>query len=105
MHNRIIKTLLLIFALNVSIQAQVKKYDFGDSIFVWASNLKMREGPSPDAKIVGKVAYGSAVVIVDDEIGKVAYKYKAVEKQKKLILDKTTFYLKGEWVKANYWYC
>lgn len=95
--------LLFLFALACKTQTQEKKYAFGDSIFVWAFNLDMYENPNPDAKIVGAIPYGSAVVIVDDSIGKVAYKYKALE-SKTFAYGYTSplFYLEGFWVKVNF---
>jgi len=103
MRNIFVLLFILTFGLSFNLQAQVKKHAFGDSLFVWASSLNMRESPSPDAKVVGKVAYGSAVVIVDDEIGKVAYNYKAVDAWTSDYGEKfAPFYLDGFWVKVNF---
>ena len=98
-----ISTILLLTSGLSFLQAQVGRYAFGDSIFVWASSLNMRENPSPNSKIVGKAPYGSAVVIVDDSIGKVAYKYKAVESKTLENGEKSKpYYLEGFWVKVNF---
>ncbi len=103
MKNTVPFILSLLFFLTSDLQAQVKKYVFGDSIFVWASSLNMRESPHPSAKVVGKVPYGSAVVVVDDSIGKVAYKFKAVAEDTLDSGEKTKpFYLHGFWVKVNF---
>ncbi len=103
MKNTVPFILSLLFFLPAGLQAQVKKYAFGDSIFVWASSLNIRESPSPSAKVVGKVPYGSAVVVVDDSIGKVAYKFKAVAEDTLDSGEKTKpFYLHGFWVKVNF---
>jgi len=103
MRNKFAVLLILKLGLGFNLQAQVGKYAIGDSIFVWASSLNMREGPSPKAKIVGKANYGSVVVIVDDTIGKVAYRYKALEKTSLQGGEKSKdFYLNGYWVKVNF---
>lgn len=103
MKNVLLTSLSLFLALSVLAQEPVKKYAFGDSIFVWASSLNMRESPNPNAKIVGKAPYGSAVVVVDDEIGKLAYKYKAVEAwTSEYGVEHDAFYLNGFWVKVNF---
>lgn len=103
MKNTVPFILSLLFLLPSDLQAQVKKYVFGDSIFVWASSLNMRERPSPDAKVIGKVPYGSAVVVVDDSIGKVAYKFKAVAEDTLENGERSKpFYLHGFWVKVNF---
>jgi len=98
-----ISTILLLTSCLSFLHAQVERYAFGDSIFVWASSLNMREGPSPNSKIVGKAPYGSAVVIVDDSIGKVAYRYKAIEAKPLENGEKSKpYYLNGFWVKVNF---
>ncbi len=128
MKNIFVTLLILTFALNFNLQAQVKKYASGDSNFVWASSLNIRESPSPGAKIVGKVAYGSVVVIVDDEIGQVSDRYAAVQEiittdtnhyvlEERRVDENTTistpkyhiikevkpaFFIHGFWVKVNF---
>jgi len=103
MKNTVPLILSLLFFLPSDLQAQVKKYVLGDSIFVWASSLNMREGPGPNTKIIGKVPYGAAVVVVDDSIGLVAYKFKAVAEDTLDSGEKTKpFYLHGFWVKVNF---
>ena len=95
--------LLICFGLSLSLQGQVNRYAFGDSIFVWATSLNMRESPDPDATVVEKVTYGSAVVIVDDSIGKVAHKYKAIESKSLENGDRSKpYYINGFWVKVNF---
>lgn len=95
--------LMLSLVLSFKLEAQVKKYAFGDSIFVWASSLNLRESPAPNAKIVGRVAYGSTVVIVDEEIGKVAYRYQAITPKTAENRAKYESYnLNGFWVKVKF---
>lgn len=103
MKNTTLFTLLFLFALSCNTQTQEEKYVSGDSIFVWAANLDMYENPDPDAKIIGAIPYGSAVEIVDDSIGKVAYEYKAIE-SKTFEYGHTSkpFFLDGFWVKVNF---
>lgn len=103
MTNKVAFLWILCFVLSLTLQAQAKKYAFGDSIYVWASSLNMRESPSQKAKIVGKVPYGSAVVIGDLEMRKTPYKYKALEASTLEGTNKTKpFYLNGFWVKVEY---
>jgi hypothetical protein len=103
MSNKVVALLMLSLALSFKLEAQVNKYAFGDSIFVWASSLNLRESPNPNAKILGRVAYGSTVVIVDDEIGKVAIKHQAITpKTAENGAKYESFYLNGFWVKVNF---
>ena len=128
MRNKVAFLWILCFVLSLTLQAQAKKYAFGDSIYVWASSLNMRESPSQKAKIVGKVPYGAAVVIVDDSIGKVAHRYKAIQEiitidtnhyvlVERRVDENTTistpkyhirkeiepaFYINGYWVNVNF---
>ncbi len=103
MKKELVLLLIITFVLNENLQAQVNKYAFGDSIFVWASSLNLRESANAEAKIVAKVTYGTALVIVDEEIGKVAYRYKALEATTTEDGVKTKpYYIDGFWVKVNY---
>ncbi len=103
MKSQYVITAILVFVLSFNLGAQVEKYAFGDSIYVWASSLNLRVGPSLDSKIIGNVPYGSLVVIVDEEIGKNAHRNKAIA-SRKLENGQITkpFYLHGFWVKVNF---
>jgi Bacterial SH3 domain len=92
--------LILIHPFNI--QAQFR-YGFGDSLFVWAATLNLREDADAEAFIKEKIPYGTAVIIVDDSIGRFDFKYKAMTPQTLSDGHKTKpFLLHGFWVKVNF---
>jgi hypothetical protein len=94
---------LAFFLIRASqIRAQTNRYVLGDTLFVWASSLNIRASPDAKAPIIGKIPYGAQVQIADSAIGKVAYRYKALESI--VLYDGTKskpFYLSGFWVNVH----
>lgn len=92
----------LIFLHLSAVQAQTERYHSGDSIFVWASSLNMRETPDSKSPVKKKIPYGSVVLIMGDSIGKVAYKHLAIPSRVMSDGNKSRpFYLSGFWVKVS----
>ncbi len=103
MKNAQIPLLFLIFLHLPAVQAQTKHYNSGDSIFVWASSLNMRETPDPKSPVKKKIPYGSVVLIIGDSIEEVAYKHLAIPSRIMSDENKSRpFYLSGFWVKVSY---
>ena len=103
MKNAQLPLLFLIFFHVSAVQAQTKHYNSGDSIFVWASSLNMRETPDPKSPVKKKIPYGSVLLIIGDSIGEVAYKHLAVPSRNMSDGNKSKpFYLSGFWVKVSY---
>ena len=103
MKNAILITPFFLFVLSCRNDPPEEKLTYGDSTFVWASSLNIYEEPSEDAETIGQVLYGSEVMIADDSIGRVAYRYKAIESktfERRSAVE--PFYLDGFWVKISY---
>ena len=93
---------LFFLVFNHSGQAQNIKYKIGDSLFVWASSLNIRETPNSQARIVGKVAFGESVRILEDSLEKVPFVYVAQKAKKMEGSEQSKAYrIKGFWVKVE----
>ena len=103
MNQNIFPLLVLSAFLSFTLEAQNHKYGIGDSMFVWASNLNLRETPSPEGKILGKIPFGARVSMLANELAPIAGLDKALEPHSLENQRKSKpFYVKGYWAKVNF---
>ena len=89
--------------LGFKLEAQRPKFAAGDTLFVWASSLNLRELPGPEAKILGQLPYGSSVQILENELAPIACLDKALEPFTLEDGKKSKpFYVKGYWAKVSF---
>jgi Bacterial SH3 domain len=88
--------ILILLILTISNLYGIERYTKGDSLYVWATNLNLREFPNLESRVIHQISENEKVIVNETKYDKY------LDATHKIVNENWKKLLTGKWVEVNY---